>query len=106
MYLNSKEENGVKTGVYLNKQKFWEETIEKQRASRMSIEDWCRKNKVPISRFLVWEKRVSLATSTTTTTVFEPVQLRASSTKTTLTINGNIVTCEKEMLKEVIALLT
>ena len=91
--------------VDLNKQKYWADSIEKQRESMLSVEDWCRKHTVPISRFLVWEKRLAIAPTINTATIFEPVQLRPSSLEVTLTINSNVITCEKELLNEVLAFL-
>lgn len=95
----------MKRDVYQNKKKFWEDTIQKQRESGRSVEDWCRIYQLPITRFLVWEKRLSIEPSKTIGTVFEPIRLRDTTKQITVTINDNTITCDKETLSQIVALL-
>lgn len=95
----------MRHGVYMNKQKFWVGTIEKQRKSGMSVEDWCAHYNIPVSRFLVWEERLSIEPSVTVGTVFKPVKLREASEKVTVIINDNTVTCDTKTLSQIMALL-
>lgn len=88
-----------------NKQLFWKATIRKQRESSLSVNDWCTKYQVPISRFLVWEKRLSIDPSVTTGIIFKPVKLKEEKETVTMIINGNEITCDKDMIATIMQLL-
>lgn len=37
----------------------WEERIQKQKASGLTIQHWCRDNQIPIYLFYAWKRRLS-----------------------------------------------
>ena len=76
----------------LEKQLEWEEKIRQQKLSGLSIENWCRQNKVTACSFHYWKKRFLAPTQLNSSSFTE---LKDQNTGITIEYNGVCLRIDK-----------